>query len=173
MKKLILLCGESGSGKDTVAKILKNKYDLKQVISYTTRQPRYENEDTHIFITKNEIDKYKNDMVGYTYYNNNYYFATNKQVEECDVYIIDLLGIEYFKHHYQGDKEVLIVYLQVPDEVRKERMKQRGDSNINTLDRLEYDRDAFKNAKYIATNIIENIDSDKTADVIYKLYKKP
>lgn len=168
--KLILLCGESGSGKDTVAKILKDKYDLKQVISYTTRQPRYENEDTHIFITEEEMKQYLNDMVGYTYYNNNYYFATNEQVEECDVYVIDLLGIEYFKQHYQGDKEVLVIYLQVPDEIRRERMAQRGDSLNSINNRLVYDDNAFKNASYIATNIINNVDSEETADKIYKLF---
>ena len=171
MKKIILLCGESGSGKDTVAKILKDKYDLKQVISYTTRKPRYENEDTHIFITEKELDKYKNDMVGYTFYNNNYYFATNKQVEENDIYVIDLLGIQYFKQHYNGDKEVIVVYLQVDDNIRKERMKNRGDNIEQIQERLQYDENAFKNAIYITSNIFVNINSEDTADKIYKLFK--
>ena len=172
MNKIILLCGESGSGKDTVAQILSNKYNLKQLISYTTRKPRYENEKTHIFITEEKIDKYKKDIIGYTYYNNNYYFSTSKQVEESDVYVIDILGIQYFKNHYKGDKEYIIIYLQVPDEIRKERMENRGDNDNNIYSRLEYDKEAFKNAKYIATNIIENKNSEETADMIYKIYKE-
>ena len=37
---MIILVGESASGKSTIEKILTEKYGYKKTISYTTRQPR-------------------------------------------------------------------------------------------------------------------------------------
>ena len=49
MDKIICLVGCSGSGKTTLAKELEGKgYNI--IHSYTTRQPRYENEWGHTFI---------------------------------------------------------------------------------------------------------------------------
>ena len=47
---LLLFVGKSGSGKSTVANYLSSNNHYIQLQSYTTRQPRYENEPGHIFI---------------------------------------------------------------------------------------------------------------------------
>ena len=62
---IYVLIGESGSGKDTIAKEL-SKLGYKQVISYTTRPPRYTGEDTHIFIPPEEVKNYE--LAAYTMY---------------------------------------------------------------------------------------------------------
>ena len=58
-KFLIVLCGKSGCGKTTIASLLQEKYNLKVIQSYTTRPPRYKNEEGHIFISKEEFDNLK------------------------------------------------------------------------------------------------------------------
>lgn len=164
MRHILLLVGESGSGKTTVADILQNKYGYKQLQSYTTRSPRYENEQGHIFITKQDFCKIdKNDMVAYTYYNDNHYFATSQQVDENDVYVIDIKGIEYFKDKYKGNKHPYVVYLQVPEEIRKERMLNRNDDINKVQERIDIDKQEFKQADKFCNVVMQNLNSEETA----------
>lgn len=96
----MLIVGRSGRGKDKLREILETEYGWKFVKSYSTRKPRYEGEDTHIFITHKEADAIpKKDKVAVTHIKNgddiaDEYFATRKQVEECDGYIIDPNGVK-------------------------------------------------------------------------------
>ena len=94
---MIVILGRSGRGKDTCAKYLTDKYGLTQVKSYTTRPKRGENEDTHIFINKSEVNNYINDMAAYTKIGEYEYFATKTQVQENDIYIIDPKGLYELK----------------------------------------------------------------------------
>lgn len=169
MDKLILLVGESGSGKSTVADILHNVYKLKQLQSYTTRKPRFEGEGGHIFIDLNQYNNMdKSSIVAYNFYHNNHYFATKQQVIESDIYIIDPKGIEDFKQHYNGEKEYIIIYLQVPEEEREKRMKIRNDDMQSIKERIQNDRQDFKNAAEMADIVISNANSEATAYFIYK-----
>lgn len=86
-----LIVGRSGTGKDTLASHLEN-HGLKILKSYATRPKRYEAEDTHIFINPEDVEKY-NDKIAYTKIGDIEYFATRKQLEECDIYIIDPRGL--------------------------------------------------------------------------------
>ena len=48
---IFLIVGCSGSGKTTITEQLEQKYGLKAIQSYTTRQPRYDGETGHIFVS--------------------------------------------------------------------------------------------------------------------------
>jgi hypothetical protein len=71
---MILIIGRSGSGKDFLARELA-KNGLSQVKSYTTRPPRYEGEDTHIFISAEEASRTEG-KIATTVINGYEYFAT-------------------------------------------------------------------------------------------------
>lgn len=165
MSKILLLVGASGSGKTTVANELCRKYGLKQIDSYTTRPPRYDGEAFHTFVSDEEFDRL-HDFVGYTEYNGYRYGATAEQAETHDIYVIDPAGVEYFRTAYHGSKEVFVAELIVDKSVRIDRMLQRGDGEENTAKRIAVDEKIFpiKDADIYLTNV----DSERTADVIYK-----
>lgn len=156
-KFIILLIGKSGTGKTTVAQKLYEKYGMKSIESYTTRPPRYEGETGHIFVTDKEYESMKDDMVAYTVFNGYKYWATNKQVENADIYIIDPAGVEYFRDHYKGNKKIITVELLAQKKVRYKRMRGRGDSWRQAKKRLRHDKLAFKNTSPMLT-VNANID---------------
>ena len=123
MNEKILICGRSGSGKDTFAKLLK-QFGLKDVCSYTTRPRRDGEGDTHIFISENEVNKYPN-KIAITEINGYTYFATKEQLEEADYYIIDPNGIDYLHSHFPEIK-YRIVYIYADRKIRKQRAIVRG-----------------------------------------------
>ena len=169
---ILLLVGESGSGKTTVAKLLNEQYGLKMLPSYTTRPKRYENEQGHTFVSEKEFKNIKlKDIVAYTKIGEYEYCATTQQIDDNDVYIIDLEGIRYFKNNYRGNKKFKVVYLKVNQELRKERMKKRGDIEKDINFRLGNDVVTFDGAKDLADIVIENNDSvEETVKKIWRYY---
>lgn len=136
-----LIVGRSGRGKDRLAELLKNKYHWKFVCSYTTRQKRTPDENTHIFITPEEAASIpEEDKVAITYLKNgngtiDEYFATKQQVEECDAYIIDPKGIDYLLNT-MPDTVFEIAYIQTKDLNKTEEMiVQRANGNVKEIDK--------------------------------------
>ena len=66
MHTVFLVVGESGSGKDSLVTKICNDLGYKQLISYATRPRRVNEGDTHIFITPDEVEKYRDQMIAYT-----------------------------------------------------------------------------------------------------------
>ena len=92
-KYIVLVVGESGSGKSTICNLLTTRYGLKQVESYTTRPMRYEGESGHTFVNDAEFDALDN-MCAYTVFDGYKYGATQEQVDNADLYVIDFF---YFR----------------------------------------------------------------------------
>lgn len=151
---LYLIVGKSGSGKDTVINKICEFYNYTKVVSYTTRPKRYEGEDTHIFVTDKDYNMAQ-DIVAYTRFNNYRYWATQKQCDSSDFYIIDPAGIDYFKTHYHGNKKVIIINVTAPLHIRFFRMLSRGDGFKAAINRLINDHKVFKNLEtdYVVNNI--------------------
>lgn len=142
---MILLIGPSGSGKTTIASFLNLRNGWRSIESYTTRSPRYEGEEGHTFISDAEFDKLT-DLVAYTEYNNHRYGCTSKQIDEHEIYVVDIPGVETLLANYKGSKKFLAVYLDVPADERQSRMAERGDGETKIHDRLSNDADAFMDA---------------------------
>lgn len=142
---IVLLVGPSGSGKSTIADALSNQYGWKQVASYTTRPPRYDGERGHTFISDAEFDTLEiGKVIAYTEFDGHRYCATTDQVEDADVYVVDLAGCETLKDLYHGKKKVLAVYVHCPPDERLERLIKR-DGYEAAKRRVEYDRGSFTN----------------------------
>ena len=149
LKNLYLICGQSGTGKSTLAEKLEQEYNIKQVLSYTTRKPRYEGENTHIFISDRRFDKLK-DIVAFTEFDGHRYCATKAQLDDCGTYVIDPEGIDTLRKNYT-DKPLKVIYLKAHAGIRYERMKERllkanpdiGVCSTASLDRIAHDSHAF------------------------------
>ena len=138
VKPLFLFVGRSASGKTTVANLLEEKYGYVQVSSYTTRPPRYEGEVGHTFVTKQEFDDL-GELAAYTLYNGNEYGTTFKQLEECDIYVIDVPGIETLLQKDNFNRPVVIIYFNTNVHTRINRMLERKDSDTEIVARLLQD----------------------------------
>lgn len=122
-KFIYLIVGRSGVGKDYLAKLLYYK-GLNMVISYTTRPKRYDGENTHIFISSDEAAEIT-DKVARTEINGYEYFATRRQVEDSDLYIIDPNGIEELVQN-MPDVEFGIIYVESEKKAAAKAAEERG-----------------------------------------------
>lgn len=149
-KPLYLFVGKSASGKTTIADILEQKYNHKQVQSYTTRKPRYDGEVGHMFITEDEF-KALDGIVAYTFYNNNHYGTTSKQLDECSIYVVDVPGVETLLEKYHANRPIVIIYFGTTVYTRIHRMLDRGDSDMAIISRLLQDEkdDWFKQLDHL------------------------
>lgn len=134
---LFLFVGRSASGKTTMANMIEEKYGCKQVQSYCTRTPRYEGETGHIFVSKEEFDNL-GELAAYTLYNDNEYGTTFKQLEECNVYVIDVPGVETLLQK-EIDRPIVVIYFDTTVRTRINRMLDRGDSDMAIIARLLQD----------------------------------
>jgi guanylate kinase len=138
LKPLICLVGKSASGKTTVANILEEGHEYKQLQSYTTRPPRYENETGHTFISDEEFDQLK-DVVAYTEYNGYKYGSTKQQIDDVEIYVIDVPGIETLLEKYNTERPIRVFYFDTTVRSRIERMLNRHDSDTAIVSRLYND----------------------------------
>lgn len=159
MKPFFLIVGPSGSGKTTLTYQLETVAGLTALSSYTTRPPRWDGEKGHIF-----VDDYREwmathsegELVGYTHYNGYDYWATEAQVDQHDLYVLDPAGVEFFKKHYHGDRQVKVVYINSNVRERYRRMRARGDSAKDTIRRIIYDWKAFAGRRKKADFVVRN-----------------
>lgn len=139
-KPLYLFVGKSASGKTTIANLLNDKYGYKQIWSYTTREPRFENEPGHVFVSEDEFDNL-GELAAYTFYNGNHYGTTFDQLNESDIYVVDVPGVETLLQNYQGDRPIRVMYFDATVCTRIHRMLDRGDSDMAIIARLLQDEE--------------------------------
>lgn len=170
---IVLIVGKSGTGKSTICRYLEVDYGVKELRSYTTRPRRGADDNSHIFVSDEEFDNLDG-IVAYTEYNGYRYCATEKQIEEYDTYIIDPDGVDYFLKEYNGKKIPMVVHIVAPERIRSERMAYRGQSDKEIKNRLELDKQAFRDAGDYATISYANSDDrlDDIIDICEDIYNK-
>lgn len=170
MKNIYLLVGESGSGKTTIQEELSEQYRLKPVVSYTTRKPRYEGEDNHIFVSDEEYDTLK-DIVAETVYRGKRYCATASQVAKCDLYTIDPEGIKSLKENYKGKKGLKVIYISSPLHTRYVRMHNQGRPTDEILQNFRTEMSIFSGMKEAADLVVNNGDDSQIQSIVDYIYR--
>lgn len=168
----VLMCimAESCAGKDTLVNELCKRNEWTQLISYTTREQRENEGATHIFVDTDiyMAMKENNEIAAYTYINNNHYWSTIDQLYDSSFYIIDPLGVASLKALNLPNIRIVTVYINVPEDVRKERALSRGD-DINTYkSRCFSERRQFNDMKknMDVDYVIPNIDFAKSYSIL-------
>lgn len=123
--------GRTGSGKSTVTKEAARQLNMKVLKSYTTRQRRENETDEncdHIFISPDEVEKYRNDMIAYTERVGYCSFATKQQLLDNDFYIINPTGYYELKLKTKDmNVKLVTIMVNVPFSELRKRAKKRGD----------------------------------------------
>ena len=150
-KEHVLFCvmAESAAGKDTLVNRLCQISNFTQLISYTTRPQRQNEGATHIFVDEDFYlqTKQNNEIAAYTYINNNHYWSTIDQLYDSDFYVIDPIGVESLKALNLPNLRIVTVYINVPEDVRKQRAMERGDNPNIYRARCISERNQFKDMK--------------------------
>jgi guanylate kinase len=166
-KYLFCIVGESGSGKTTLVNQLVKRYGFKSIDSYTTRPKRNDNEKGHTFVEN--FDEIRHDLAGYDPdYNGYEYGCTNKQIEENDLYVVNLKGIENLRKNYKGKKNILSIYISVPEETRILRMLKDQRSSEHISKRIKNDRIEFKDVFMQTDYAVKNINFEESIQTLYE-----
>ncbi len=166
-KPLICILGCSGSGKSTICLELEQKYNLKQIPSYTTRKPRNQyDKKGHTFISYEEFKSIENDLVACVETTGAKYGVTQEQInnEEYDLYVVDFTGLKKLWSNYKGKRKIISVYIDCPLSDRYERLNKRytkefdtfKEANEKTLERIVHDAGEFYLAKASCDYVIDN-----------------
>lgn len=144
--KLFCIIGRTGSGKSTITKLVAEDMHLNVLKSYTTRNMRpTETEESadHIFISPDQVEQYREDMVAYTDRVGYCSFATKSQLLNSDLYVIDPSGYEELVQNTQDmSLELVPIYVYTPMQTIIQRVKERGD--IDTWEQnFAKENDAF------------------------------
>ena len=146
---LLILCGKSGSGKDTVAGEMVKSDDVSRLVSSTSRPMRDGETDgvEYNFCSADEMAKKIADgkMIEYRSYKTSvggkeetWTYGTEKfePSDNIRVAIKDLAGAGILKDYCESIREkVYAVLVTCPDEIRQERAKARG-----SFDQTEWNR---------------------------------
>ena len=146
--KRIILVGKAASGKDYIRKTFEAQ-GFKYAVSYTTRPPRPDEIDgqDYFFIKQPDaqdmIDKCE--FYEWVAFNGWIYGTTKKQFYNDDIFIMTPSGLNQLS---EDDRQTsTVIYLDIDEEVRKQRLLERKMPGDSVERRLEADREDFKNFK--------------------------
>lgn len=177
--KPIVLVGKMASGKTTIAKILET-YGFLRIITCTTRPMRKgEIEGTDYYFMSDEkfLNLMQKNMFAETTdydakFGHVYYGSFKDSYKNNTVIVLNPKGVSFL---IKNNIKINSFYLDVPEDILRQRAINRGD-DINEIDRrLKKDNDDFKNIyslcnHVISYNQISNFDSsqENTAKAIAK-----
>lgn len=183
---LIVISGDGGTGKSTLAHNLVKEGLCKRVKTITTRSQRSPIDNEYIFVSEKEfIEKIKQgELIEYAWYRSfnvltlkyhTLYYGTPKKeildaIESDEYYILVITAGGFNKLFKQvGFHNVKSIYLMADEFVCRKRMSDRGDHNNIIIERLAEDKQNF-NQDYIKLyDIIYYVSENEKPDKLVKL----
>lgn len=156
---MIILVGESASGKSTIEKILADEYGYKRTVSYTTRPPRdgEVNGVDYYFISEDEYTEkfHSGYFVETGAYNGWFYGTTREQYDENTVCVLTPHGLRQIKKNF-GENNISTFYIKVPRRDRLIKILQRGDNVDEAIRRNQSDVGQYDGIEDEVDFVIEN-----------------
>jgi len=169
---LIVLLGESASGKSTIERELSKK-GLNRTISYTTR-PIRKNEidgvDYHYISDDEFLDNLANGFFAeYTKYNDWYYAIAKEDCLDNSISVVEPFGFRQLQKI--PDLNITSFYIKVPERERLKRMVDRGDNLMEVFRRIFSDQGVFQSIDQEVDYVIENNNIDTCVNEIMRKIK--
>ena len=171
---MLIICGKTASGKDTIVRRLVSDYKFKRIITYTSRPMRngeIQNKSYH-FITENDFkDKINNNFfaewkIYHTVSGNWYYGTALKDLENADENSVIILTPDGIRDILELlDKKPKCIYINSPDEVIEERLLLRGDDEREAKRRLQHDSEDFMNIEKLVDQEFLNLNNTNIRDI--------
>ena len=142
----LIIVGAGASGKDHLKRRLQETKGYTTSVSYTSRKPRAterEGVDYHFisedkFLTDIALDKF----LEWNKFGNGAYYGTGRaEFDRAELFIMTPSGIRSLSPEQR--RESIVVYLDIPYEVRRERLIVRSDINDDPERRLRTDAADF------------------------------
>ena len=174
---MIILIGESGSGKTTILNELE-KRGFRKAINHTTRPKRKTDDELkeYKFLSKEEFNKMweEGKILQRAEFNDEFYGISTDSLRKNIACVSITDSVKDIKRRVEEleikDVDIKTFYIYVPEEERINRMLNRGDSMEAINKRLEIDKEKFKEAKLVADYTIENVNLENAVnDIIAKI----
>jgi len=148
-KERLIIAGHSASGKDYLSESLV-KMGLKKSVTYTTRPIRNGEVDGEVyhFVSLDEFNIMESNNLFYEFEDFKvdngylwYYGSTNEDWDKCNLFIKTVRGINEIRK--EDRDSCFIVFLDIPKDVRYQRLLERNDNNDSVNRRIESDEKDF------------------------------
>jgi guanylate kinase len=140
----IIICGKSGSGKDTLRKRMQ-KFGFVYGKPYTTRPKReYETDADYVFVDKLQFFKLLDQHFFFDsqIYNDWGYGLPNFEWRSCNLFVMSPASIK--KLSETELKDCFVIYLDIDRETRRERILSRVGNADSVERRINADDEDFK-----------------------------
>jgi guanylate kinase len=145
----VIIIGHGASGKDTLKQRFIERGGSLEV-SYTTRPIRKgekEGIDYH-YVTKDKFVSMinNNEFIQFDRFGTGNYYGTHKsEWKSKGIFIMTPIGVINLLSKYpELRKNIFIIFINIPEEIRRQRLIKRNDPNDTIERRLESDRIQFK-----------------------------
>ena len=169
---MIILVGASASGKTEVAKLLGSVYGIKKVITHTTRNMRVSeiNDKDYHFVTKEQFEKMLREdaFVETTFYNENYYGSSKKEIADDKVLIVDANGLKAYTA--LNNPRIVTFFLKANENTRFDRMLVRGDALETAQSRIQNDRVEFADENLCKVDYLIDSEHMSLLDMAKEVY---
>lgn len=146
MNGKIAIVGAAATGKDYLRKRMMDR-GMVYGVSCTTRFPR-EGEvhgKDYYYLTPEEFESKieRGEFVEWQDFNGWKYGLTKDEFERCDVMILNAEAVTLLDAEYRN--RLFVIYLDIAEDIRRERLGVRNDKNDSTDRRIIADNEQFRN----------------------------
>ena len=168
---LLLILGRSATGKDSLTDKLCERTGLTKLISYTTRERRNGEGETHRFVSEEVYHQMKAEgkVAAETKIGEYYYWSTIDQLYENNIYIIDCVGVKTLQNLNLPNLNFVTVYIHIDEQERQRRALELREDDKNKFRARSFAesqqfRELEKNLDYDYS--LKNTDFIKTYSVL-------
>lgn len=178
---MIVLVGESASGKSSIERVLADKYHYTKTVSYTTRPPREGEVDgiDYNFISMDDYTEKFNDkyFVETGAYNGWFYGTTKEQYSENTVCVLTPHGLRQIRKNLKDkDIDITTFYIKIPRRDRLIKILQRGDNIEESIRRNQSDVGQYDGIEDEVDFVLDNTgytsDPESMADWVIECVNK-